>query len=97
MAHQGLGFFNSKGQYFKSPEEATQSDLASLLGRIGEGDSLAPGIAVMLLERREDVERIFAEHDAMLAEREKAMEDNSDLAENVTRLRKLKENNQQQG
>lgn len=97
MAHQGLGFFNSKGQYFKSPEEATQSDLASLLGRIGEGDSLAPGIAVMLLERREDVERIFAEHDAMLAEREKAMEDDSDLAENVTRLRKLKENNQQQG
>ncbi len=65
MAHTGIGFFDSRGLLFKNPEEATLSDLALLLGRIGEGDSLAPGIATMLLERRSDIERIFAEHDEL--------------------------------
>jgi hypothetical protein len=66
MAHSGTGYFDSKGQYFKSPEEATMSDLAGLLGRVGEGDSLAPGIAYILLEKRTEIERIFADHDLML-------------------------------
>lgn len=68
MAHTGTGFFDRKGNFFKSPRDATISDLAGLLGQVGEGESLAPGIAHMLLERRADIERLFAEHDAMLAE-----------------------------
>jgi hypothetical protein len=67
MAHTGTGYFDSKGQYFRSPTEATVSDLAALLGRVGEGESLAPGIAHMMLEKRAEIERIFADHDAMLA------------------------------
>jgi hypothetical protein len=67
MAHTGTGYFDSKGQYFKTPGEATISDLAALLGRVGEGDSLAPGIALIMLEKRAEIERIFADHDAMLA------------------------------
>lgn len=67
MAHQGLGYFDSREHFFKSPEEATTSDLAMLLGKIGEGESLAPGIANLLLERRIDLERIFAEHDELKA------------------------------
>ncbi len=86
MARHGMGFFDSKGQYFKTPSEATESDLAALLGRIGDGDSLAPGIAVMLLERRAEVERIFAEHDTMLAHKESADQAAVDLADNVTAL-----------
>ena len=66
MAQKGVGYFDSKGHFFKHPDEATISDLASLLGQIGEGDSLAPGIAHMLLEKRAQVEQIFAEHDAMI-------------------------------
>ena len=65
MAQRGVGYFDSKGHFFKNPAEATISDLASLLGQIGEGDSLAPGIAHMLLEKRAEVETIFAEHDLM--------------------------------
>lgn len=65
MAHNGIGYFDSRGHFYKSPEEATISDLSVLLGRIGEGDSLAPGIANLLLEKRIEVERIFAEHDEM--------------------------------
>lgn len=65
MAHKGIGFFDNRGHFFKTPEDATCSDLAMLLGRIGEGDSLAPGIATLLLDRRADIERIFADHSAM--------------------------------
>jgi hypothetical protein len=68
MAHRGTGFFDTRGHYFKTPEEATVSDLASVLGKIGDGESLAPGIAHMLLDRRSEIERLFAEHDAMMAE-----------------------------
>lgn len=66
MAISGLGFFDTRGQYFKSPEDATLSDLAGLLGRVGEGDSLAPGIAKILLLKRREVEAIFADHDEMM-------------------------------
>jgi len=43
MAHKGIGFFDGRGHFFKTPDEATISDLAALLGRIGDGESLAPG------------------------------------------------------
>jgi hypothetical protein len=68
MAHTGTGFFDRKGNFFKTARDATVSDLAALLGKIGEGESLAPGIANMLLERRGEIEQLFAEHDQMLAE-----------------------------
>lgn len=68
MAHTGTGFFDRKGQFHKTPRDATVSDLAALLGQIGEGESLAPGIAYMLLERRGEIERLFGEHDLMVEE-----------------------------
>ena len=68
MAHRGYGFFDNKGAFHKAPDEATVSDLSSILGKIGDGESLAPGIAYMLLDRRADIERCFAEHDSMMAE-----------------------------
>jgi hypothetical protein len=66
MAHRGVGYFDSKGQFFRSPQEATQSDLAGLLGRMGDGDSLAPGIAKILLDKRREIEHIFRDHDDMI-------------------------------
>lgn len=81
MAKKGTGYFDRKGQFFKSGRDATVSDLAALLGQIGDGESLAPGIAHMMLERRGEIERLFAEHDAMMAE-----ENDSDLGEKVTQL-----------
>ena len=68
MAHTGTGFFDRKGNFFKSAREATASDLAALLGKIGDGESLAPGIANMLIERREEIENLFGEHDQMVEE-----------------------------
>ncbi|MBX7541798.1 hypothetical protein [Qipengyuania sphaerica] len=68
MARKGTGFFDARGHYYKTPEEATVSDLAGVLGKIGDGESLAPGIAHMMLDRRSEIERLFAEHDTMMAE-----------------------------
>jgi hypothetical protein len=69
VAVRGYGYFDRRGQFFKSPEEATISDIAALLGRVGEGDSLAPGIAKILLDRRREIENVLADHDAMVASR----------------------------
>ena len=66
MAKKGTGYFDRKGHFFKSAREATASDIAGLLGQIGDGESLAPGIAQTLLEKRAEIERLFAEHDAMI-------------------------------
>lgn len=66
MAHKGIGFFDGRGHFFKTPDEATISDLSALLGRIGDGESLAPGIAQTLLGRRDDLDRLFREHDEMV-------------------------------
>lgn len=66
MANRGIGFFDSKGQYFRTAQEATMSDIAALLGRMGEGDSLAPGIAKIILDKRREIEHIFRDHDDMV-------------------------------
>ena len=70
MATKGTGYFDTKGHYFKTPDEATISDLSAILGRVGQGETgegLAPGIAKTLLEKRAEIERIFADHDNMTA------------------------------
>jgi hypothetical protein len=66
MANRGSAFFDGKGMFFKTPEEATMSDLAAILGRVGDGESLAPGIAKTLFTKRLEIERIFADHDEMV-------------------------------
>ncbi len=67
MAIRGVAYFDTKGHYFRTPEEATLSDISGLLGRMGEGDSLAPGIARILFDKRSEIEAIFRSHDEMTA------------------------------
>jgi hypothetical protein len=86
MARKGIGFFDSKGQFFRSPEEATISDLSALLGRIGDGESLAPGIAATMISRREEIERLFAEHDAMVADYDRELAVHEDESGTITPL-----------
>lgn len=86
MARKGIGFFDSKGHFFKSPEEATMSDIASLLGKVGDGESFAPGIAHILLRRREDLEKLFAEHDAMMKDYTAIIDKTVDASPNVAKL-----------
>lgn len=66
MAKTGTCFFDVKGVAHRNPEDATKADIAALLGKVGGGDSLAPGIATIIMEKRRDIERIFREHDDMM-------------------------------
>lgn len=86
MARKGIGFFDSKGHFFKAPEDATVSDIASLLGKVGEGESLAPGIAHILLRRREELEKLFAEHDHMMADYATIIDKSVGDSNNVAKL-----------
>jgi hypothetical protein len=81
MARKGTGYFDRKGQFFKTAREATASDIAGLLGQIGEGESLAPGIAHTLIEKRSEIERLFRDHDAMMES-----ESSEDSSATVTQL-----------
>jgi hypothetical protein len=87
MATRGVGYFDRKGHYFKSPVDATLSDLASLLGKVGDGESLAPGIAKTLLDRRHEIEKIFQDHDAMLTAPASEAGREEMVPNNVARLR----------
>ena len=86
MARKGVGFFDTKGQFFRSPEEATISDLSALLGRIGDGESLAQGIATTLLTRRDDIEALFREHDSMVESYQAELDMTVDDAANVEKF-----------
>ncbi len=90
MANSGTAFFDGKGQFFKTPEEATMSDLAAVLGRVGDGESLAPGIAKTLFQKRIEIERIFADHDQMLRARHVQRETAPVLVENLNNVAPLR-------
>lgn len=88
MATRGIGYFDRKGHYFKTPMDATLSDLAALLGKVGEGESLAPGIAKTLLDKRHEIEKIFHDHDHMLTTPPiDAVEQDAATPNNIARLR----------
>lgn len=65
MAKAAQYFEDDKGQPHKTPEAAIASDLAGILGKVGEGESIAPGIARTLIEKRELIEGAFAQLDEM--------------------------------
>lgn len=86
MAQEGTVYFDRKGHFFRTAMDATISDLAAVLGQIGEGESLAPGLARKMLARRVEIEELFAEHDTMMnAERAQA-EMPSRFVGNVSKL-----------
>lgn len=48
-------FRDSSGHVFHSREDALGSELATAIGKIGNGDSLTPGIAKTLIDKRADI------------------------------------------
>jgi hypothetical protein len=62
---------DNRGNVHKSADDATISDISELLGRVGDGDGLALGIAKSILGHRQALEAIFAEHDLLLEETSK--------------------------
>lgn len=67
MATECTAYRDSKGGLHSTPEKATLADLAGVLGRVGEEGGMTAGVAKLLFDKREEIERVFQEHDAMLA------------------------------
>jgi len=86
MARKGTAFFDNRGNFFKTAEDATISDLAHMLGQSGEGESLARGIAQNLLEQRETVLRLFAEYEQIREDSKQAGPKPASVGGNVAAL-----------
>ncbi|GFM29107.1 hypothetical protein [Novosphingobium sp. PY1] len=65
MASQCVAFRDSKGGLHASLEEATLKDLAAVLGRVGDEGGMTAGVAKLVFEKRQEIERILAEHDQL--------------------------------
>ena len=50
---------DDKGALLPTPERATLADLAHVLGRVGEEGGMTAGVAKLIFEKREEVERIY--------------------------------------
>lgn len=67
MASECTAYRDAKGGLHSSPEKATLEDLASVLGRVGDEGGMTAGVARMIYDKRAEIERIFAEHDSIVA------------------------------
>ena len=61
MAKAVQSYTDNAGKRFDTAEDATISDIATLLGRLGSDPGMTDGIARKLLEKRSELEAIFAE------------------------------------
>lgn len=66
MAIECTAYRDDKGGLHSTPEKATLADLAGVLGRVGEEGGMTAGVAKPLFEKREEIERVFLEHDRMV-------------------------------
>jgi hypothetical protein len=64
MATECTAYRDTKGGLHSTPEKATLSDMAGVLGEEG---GMTAGVAKLLFDKRDEIERVFLEHDAMLA------------------------------
>lgn len=61
MAKQVPGYRDSRGRQHTTPQAATVSDIAALFSTLPAG--AAENMASIVFHNRENLERIFAEHD----------------------------------
>jgi len=79
MATECVAYRDGKGALHPTPEKATLADLADVLGRVGEEGGMTAGVANLLFEKRVELERVFAEHDAMVANEPAVEADTGDV------------------
>ncbi|MDE2595976.1 MAG: hypothetical protein KGL44_03765 [Sphingomonadales bacterium] len=65
MANVAPAFADNAGEVYASPEAAVLSDLAAALGRTTADSGITGGLAMLILDKRAEIERAFADLDAM--------------------------------
>lgn len=68
MAKARQYYEDAKGAPHKKPEDAVASDIASVLGRVGDESGMALGVAKVLIEKRAEIEQAYADLDALKTE-----------------------------
>lgn len=67
MATKCIAFRDMSGKHHADPTSATLADLAIALSDLGAASGMTTALARLVLNRRADIELIFAEHYAMTA------------------------------
>lgn len=74
MAKVATAYRDDRGAMHPTPKAAVLADLTVVLGRIGAGSGMTKGLAQVVLEKRSEIERVFADFDSMQAHQEKSHE-----------------------
>lgn len=77
VANECIAYRDSKGGLHASAEKATLEDLAGVLGRVGDEGGMTAGVARMIFDKRAEIERVFAEHDSIMASADSRRTDDS--------------------
>ena len=65
MAKVTPRFEDNSGQVHDTPEQAVIADIAAALGRVGGDAGIAGGVAKLILDKRGEIERCFADLDRL--------------------------------
>lgn len=65
MARAIEAYQDERGNLHDSPTSAIVADIAAALGRVGDEGGLTNGVAKLILEKRCEIERAFADLDAL--------------------------------
>ena len=69
MAKVVEAYRDERGNLHDTPAGAVLADLAGALGRVGDEGGLTAGVARLVLEKRAEIERAFADLDRLVANR----------------------------
>ncbi len=58
-------YVDERGHLHTSPATAIVADIAAILGRVGDEGGLTSGVAALILEKREAIEKAFADYDML--------------------------------
>lgn len=65
MARTIEAYQDERGNLHDSPTSAIVADIAAALGRVGDEGGLTNGVAKLILEKRNEIERAFADLDTL--------------------------------
>jgi 3-methyladenine DNA glycosylase Tag len=65
MLKPGLCFYDSTGKSHPSAKAAALAEIAAILGYTGSASGVASALALLVYEKRAQIETVFAQFDAM--------------------------------
>lgn len=67
MARVIEAYVDDRGHLHTSASTAVVADIAAILGRVGDEGGLTSGVAALILEKRDAIEKAFADFDRLTA------------------------------